>query len=1027
MLLFSQFNGFAFSPPDIQTPNNIFTCSDYTVNLTMQNSQILGALNPDLYTVSYFLTNADAEADQNEIINATTFNVNISQIIYVRVTDNAVPTDYSIVSFNIIVEALSATIVTQDQTVCLGSEFSVTFQGSFSTPPYTFTYNVNGGANQIVMSDSNGFATVSLSQIQSGSYTIVLTSVQSSGNLSCNQSINESITIGVIASPTINPPLNISIEQIPYVGVANFDLTSNDLVMTNGQPELTISYYLSQFDAEASVNSIFPATSFSATNGQTIWAKVDSNTGCTVIRSFKLYITNPDIVFIPDANFKAKLLSAGPNNPVAYNSIWTSVVIDTNLDGEIQYSEAGLIYELYVNNSNISSLEGISAFNNLRILKCQSNQLTSLDVSSLTFMQELDCSFNLLTSLNLGSSPFFSVIYANNNLLEYVNLSGLSSVGILYLNNNSLFTLDVSNLTNLSYLDCHANQLTSLDVSGLTRLIGLYCQQNQLTSLNLITQNLLANQIYAVNCSDNNLTSVKIPYCESDIVITTHNNPNLLYIDAKNGFQNSIAINSSQTPLLEYICIDDNDNVLNMQEITVSIGSYCNFTPGGDYNTITGKIIFDENDNGCDENDSTFPNIRMNLQQWADYGSTFTNASGSYTFYTTAADHLLAPAIENAAFFTVSPPEAIISFTDIDQTITQNFCITPNGVHPDLEIVITPTVPARPGFDATYKIVYHNKGNQTLSQQYGINFFYNQNLMEYVSASVVPSQVTSGGISWDYTNLKPFESREIVFTLNINAPTDTNPVNNGDVLTFTTSIMPQAGDENTSDNTFVLDQTVVGSYDPNDITCLEGDIVSPTEIGEYLHYNIRFENTGTFFAENIVVKTEINPAEFDINTLQLLNASHAVDARIRGNIIEFIFQGIYLETGGHGNVLLKVKTKPSLQTGDLVKNKANIYFDYNFPILTNDAETVFQSLSNPDFEVDNSVKIYPNPSNALVNIKSDFNIKSIQLYDVQGRILQTNIVEENTTTLDIASKAKGVYFLKVVTDRGIKVEKLVKE
>jgi hypothetical protein len=299
--------------------------------------------------------------------------------------------------------------------------------------------------------------------------------------------------------------------------------------------------------------------------------------------------------------------------------------------------------------------------------------------------------------------------------------------------------------------------------------------------------------------------------------------------------------------------------------------------------------------------------------------------------------------------------------------------------------------------------------------------------MDYLSSTQTVVAQNTGFLAFNVASLLPFESRsfEIVFT--INAPTDQIPVNINDVLPFSAIINVSNNDQNITDNSFTLNQIVVGSYDPNDITCLEGDIVSPSEIGNYLHYNIRFENTGTAAAENIVVKTEINPDEFNINTLQLLNASPAVDARIRGNTIEFIFQGIFLETGGHGNVLLKVKTKPSLQTGALVKNKANIYFDYNFPIITNDAVTVFQTLSNPDFEIDKSVKIYPNPTNSLVNISGDFNIKSIQLFDVQGRLLQTSLSNDTNTILNLTQKANGMYFIKVISEAGIKVEKLIKK
>ena len=77
---------------------------------------------------------------------------------------------------------------------------------------------------------------------------------------------------------------------------------------------------------------------------------------------------------------------------------------------------------------------------------------------------------------------------------------------------------------------------------------------------------------------------------------------------------------------------------------------------------------------------------------------------------------------------------------------------------------------------------------------------------------------------------------------------------------------------------------------------------------------------------------------------------------------------------------------------------------------------------------------YPNPrglgelyNNLGLYYKMNNNINSIQLFDVQGRLLQTDIVYETSKIIDISSKAKGVYFLKVLSDKGSKVEKIVKE
>src|SRR5690606_16175336 len=328
--------------------------------------------------------------------------------------------------------------------------------------------------------------------------------------------------------------------------------------------------------------------------------------------------------------------------------------------------------------------------------------------------------------------------------------------------------------------------------------------------------------------------------------------------------------------------------------------------------------------------------------------NSFTSQDGTYIFFTQEGEYILSADVENPTFFNVTPITETVVFPDNNNNEEiVNFCISPNGEYNDLEVVIAPLTPARPGFEATYKIVYRNKGNQIMSD--GLNFFFNQNLMTFVSASVEPDSQGSGSLNWSYENLMPFESRSIIVIMQINPPTHpTYPVNIDDVLTFTSLISPSDGDENTEDNLYVLNQTVVGSYDPNDITCIEGDVLDPDYIGEELHYVIRFENTGTFYAENIVVAMKIDEELYDISSLRVLDASHDVRAQVRGNVAEFFFNQIYLDSGGHGNILLVMKSMTALEEGDAVQSKADIYFDYNYPIITNDAVTIFEATMSID-------------------------------------------------------------------------------
>ena len=106
--------------------------------------------------------------------------------------------------------------------------------------------------------------------------------------------------------------------------------------------------------------------------------------------------------------------------------------------------------------TKISELNTLYA-KSLTYLDCNSNQLTSLDVSEKTALTYLDCSYNQLTSLDVSA----------NTALTDLNCTS-----------NQLTSLDVSENTALTNLYCDINQLTSLDVSANTALTDLSCGSN---------------------------------------------------------------------------------------------------------------------------------------------------------------------------------------------------------------------------------------------------------------------------------------------------------------------------------------------------------------------------------------------------------------------------------------------------------------------------------------------------------------------------------------------------------------------
>lgn len=897
-----------------------------------------------------------------------------------------------------------------------------------------------------------------------------------------NTSINSYAitTLQLVVTNEIPINNNIPIYKIfenPFDGVAIFDLTSqNEFITTNSNYQIV--YFISQADAESLNNPVANPTEFIGNNLQTIWFRVTGNiSNCFAIGSYMLKVFDSSLVVnIPDPIFKARLLASSATNQVAGVGAGIWFAADANSDGEIQVAEALGITFLRLggwvlpDNQKIISLEGINSFSNLIHLECENNLLQTLNLGSLPNLFFLSCGGNNLTSLNLQNFPNLEVLQCGGNPLTSLNLQSLPNLKTLNCSGTLLTSLDVTPFTNLTNLSCNGSQLTSLNVVNLPNLGSIECDFNQLTTVDLQGLNFLSyftvknNQITSLNLqqapnlgnvilNNNLLTSISVEglnflnslECNNNLFTTlsiesvTDNfqvfrcseNSLLETLFVKNGINEFIW--AANCPNLEYVCADESQ----IQSIQTGfagvpndcvVNSYCTFLPGGNYNSIIGNIIMDANSNGCEASDLPQPNIRIDINDGTNQGATFSNNSGGYGFYTQDGDFTVTPSIENPSWFTISPNNTTISFDESDnQVVTQNFCIAPNGLHPDIEIVISPIFPSRPGQDAVYQIVYKNKGNQTLSQTDGISLDYNQNAMEFISTTFTPSVSNLGNLKWSYTNLIPFESRSFEVKFNINGTTDANPVIINDVLQFTASILPTVNDESVSDNTFTYNETVVDSYITNSVTCVEGSNLPPSSIGDYLHYIINFENTGTATADNIVLQMDIDEEQFEINTLQVLNTSHSCYTRVSGNIIEFVLQNIALETGGHGNVLLKIRSKSNLVTGDIVSKQANVFFDYNAPIQTTVENTTFQSLNNDEFEKDNSISIYPNPTNSTVNINSNNTIKSVQLYDVQGRLLLTKLINETNSSIDITDKSIGIYFLKITSDKGIKVEKVIKE
>jgi hypothetical protein len=642
-----------------------------------------------------------------------------------------------------------------------------------------------------------------------------------------------------------------------------------------------------------------------------------------------------------------------------------------------------------------------------KLLQSSSSNTIAKDINGISM--QIDADSNNEISLE-EASAVYQLDVSNASITNLTGIQSFINLRTLDFHQNLVATVDLSALVNLQSLDCHQNSMSAVDLAPLVQLQHLFVNQNNLSTIDLST---LTNLVDA-NISNNSLYTIY----------------------AKNGNDtDAITITGGDLSNLTYICIDEAqvaDTLANLPGGSpVIINSYCSSTPGGNYATISGTIAYDENGNGIDAMDAKFPFVKVQCTIGTETLQTTSDANGHYAFYTeqSSGSYTLTPAVESSGVFVMPAAQSGI----LGANATVDFPITAMAPTPDLEVIIAPNSAAVAGNNTIYQLTYKNKGSKFVTGSVVLN--YDSSKMSILSCSDASASVaTPGLVSLNFSNLLPFETRSFYITLAINAENTL-----GSPLLFNASITDNLGATEPStaaDNTFNYKQ-YVGTVNQNTIDCLEGPMADSSQIGDYLHYRVNFENTGNAVANNVVVKMTFNPLQFDLNSLQVLNSSNPLDLKVSGTTALFYMGNVAIGgPGGDGGILLKIKTLGSLTPGSTVASNAQIFFDYgsNFiPSLisesnatSNNALTTFQTLDIAHNTTDASIVVYPNPANSVLYIDSNNTIKTIQLYDIAGRLLQTNLTDATKLSIDLTQRANGVYFLKISSDKGQKVEKIIK-
>jgi hypothetical protein len=460
-------------------------------------------------------------------------------------------------------------------------------------------------------------------------------------------------------------------------------------------------------------------------------------------------------------------------------------------------------------------------------------------------------------------------------------------------------------------------------------------------------------------------------------------------------------------------------------------------TPCTDLNLISGKVYYDFNSNNVFDS-SDFPASNMMIQEPTINSTGLTRFDGDYSIYTQSPGTFTINPVNTSNYYTAVPVSHAVIFNGVNEIDSLNdFALQPSSIINDLQIGISPLTAFRPGFYASYNVTYNNVGTTALTPT--IVMFLDTSLV-YDTSSVIPTTINSDSITWDLPLLAPFNGGSFTVTCVVNS---TTPI--GTLIDSEVRIEPVAGDTTASDNTASWQVTTTGSYDPNDILVNRSFIETP-ELNSppFLNYIIRFQNTGNDTAFNIHIQNQI-PIELLETTFELIDASHPVDVNYNAvnRTFTFSFNQVLLpdsninEPASHGYVEYRMKPLSTLSAGQSIVNNAGIYFDFNAPVLTNDAVTSIISptsvhaISSDDLKVN----LYPVPARNMltINIRSN-NAEpvSYQMFDITGKTISPEklipvnsgkgLVNENISFLE-----NGYYLIKFRTGSGDKVLPFLKQ
>ena len=444
--------------------------------------------------------------------------------------------------------------------------------------------------------------------------------------------------------------------------------------------------------------------------------------------------------------------------------------------------------------------------------------------------------------------------------------------------------------------------------------------------------------------------------------------------------------------------------------------------PTAQSNFILGKVWLDT-DGDCAYNagEQLLTSTAVTATGNGDYTS-FSGYNGNFT--------LSAPS--GAFSLNVQPPNALYEacFTDLPVTLdgpndsaTVDLPLKVVAQCPYLSVNLTTPI-LRRCFDVTYTVRYKNEGTATATGAYVevlLDSFY-----LFQSSSLPLNSQNGFSYTFQVGDLPPGQSGSFNVTVKVSCDAPMGQIHciaahiYPDQLCLP-SLQPRAVYQECREN--------IGSFDPNDKRAFVSGQEEPGHVrpDTDIEYLIRFQNTGTDTAFRVVVEDRLSTL-LDLASVTPLVASHPFAMEVRDQrVLRFVFDNILLpdsninEAASHGFIKLRVSQMPGVALGSVIKNEADIFFDFNAPVNTNTSTLVVGTVGTKQ-EPGNPyhVTAYPNPFGESITFEITGPVlpgnATMRLFDALGRQVRREEFAGEIFVIQRHTLETGLYYFLIESD-----------